>query len=119
MQNAESLGALYIYIYIISSIQREINYRSTIICHGIRLLDSRFYRTEKNVCTANVKTSVIEKCVKQELNKIEIKEDLRNDEELSLVCDIEKIKRTSYKKVVRAKKREKELELPIYSLSFF
>ena len=92
MQNAESLDALYI---------------------------SRFYRTKKNVCTANGETSVIENCVKQELNKIEIKEDLKKDIKLSLICDIEKIKRTSYLKVVRVKKREEKLELQESSLSFF
>ena len=92
MQNAESLDALYI---------------------------SRFYRTKKNVCTANGETSVIENCVKQELNKIEIKEDLKKDIKLSLICDIEKIKRTSYKKVARIKKREEKLELQESSLSFF
>ena len=81
MQNAESLGALYI---------------------------SRFYRTKKNVCTANGETSVIENCVKQELNKIEIKEDLKKDIKLSLICDIEKIKRTSYKKVARIKKKRRK-----------
>ena len=77
---------------------------------------SRFYRTKKNVCTANGETSVIENCVKQELNKIEIKEDLKKDIKLSLICDIEKIKRTSYLKVVRVKEK---LKLPIDSLSFF
>ncbi len=81
MQNAESLDALYI---------------------------SRFYRTKKNVCTANGETSVIENCVKQELNKIEIKEDLKKDIKLSLICDIEKIKRTSYKKVARIKKKRRK-----------
>ena len=81
MQNAESLDALYI---------------------------SRFYRTKKNVCTANGETSVIENCVKQELNKIEIKEDLKKDIKLSLICDIEKIKRTSYLKVVRVKKERRK-----------
>ena len=81
MQNAESLGALYI---------------------------SRFYRTKKDVCTANGETSVIENCVKQELNKIEIKEDLKKDIKLSLICDIEKIKRTSYKKVARIKKKRRK-----------
>ena len=80
---------------------------------------SRFYRTGKNVCTANGKTSVIENCAKQELNRIEIKEDLRKDIKLSLICDIEKIKRTSYLKVVRVKKREEKLELQESSLSFF
>ena len=80
---------------------------------------SGFYRTKKNVCTANGETSVIENCVKQELNKIEIKEDLKKDIKLSLICDIEKIKRTSYLKVVRVKKREEKLELQESSLSFF
>lgn len=92
MQNAESLDALYI---------------------------SRFYRTKKNVCTANGETSVIENCVKQELNKIEIKEDLKKDIKLSLICDIRKMKRTSYLNVVRAEEKKEKLKLQENSLSFF
>ena len=98
MQNAESIGALYIYIYIYIS---------------------RFYRTGKNVCTANGKTSVIENCAKQELNRIEIKEDLRKDIKLSLICDIRKMKRTSYLNVVRAEEKKEKLKLQENSLSFF
>ena len=74
MQNAESLGALYI---------------------------SRFYRTKKNVCTANGETSVIENCVKQELNKIEIKENSKYEVEIraTVIYVIDEIKRLLNNKV--------------------
>ena len=53
---------------------------------------------------------------KEELDRIKTNRDLRNDEESSFICDIEKIKRTSYLKVVREKEK---LKLQIDSLSFF
>ena len=53
---------------------------------------------------------------KEELDRIKINEDLSNGKKLSLICDIEKIKRTSYLKVVREKEK---LKLQIDSLSFF
>ena len=60
--------------------------------------------------------SVSEKSYTEELDRIKTNRDLRNDEELSLICDIEKMKRTSYLKVVRVKEK---LKLQIDSLSFF
>ena len=71
------------------------------------------------IYTHHGRISDIENYVRKELNRVKINEDLRNDEGLSLICDIEKIKRTSYLNVVRKEERKEKLELQKNSLSFF
>ena len=76
-------------------------------------------RERATIYSTWISQSVSKKNYTEELDRIKTNRDLRNDEELSLICDIEKIKRTSYKKVARVKKREEKLELQESSLSFF
>ena len=71
------------------------------------------------IYTHHGRISDIENYVRKELNRVKINRDLRNDEGLSLICDIEKIKRTSYLNVVREEERKEKLELQKNSLSFF
>ena len=73
-------------------------------------------RESATIYSTWISESVLEKSYTEELDRIKINRDLRNDEESSLICDIEKIKRTSYLKVVRVKEK---LKLQIDSLSFF
>ena len=73
-------------------------------------------RERATIYSTWISESVLEKSYTEELDRIKTNRDLRNDEESSLICDIEKIKRTSYLKVVRVKEK---LKLQIDSLSFF
>ena len=70
------------------------------------------------IYTHHGRISDIENYVRKELNRVKINEDLRNDEGLSLICDIEKIKRTSYLNVVRKEERKEKLELQKNSCPF-
>ena len=76
-------------------------------------------RERATIYSTWISQSVSKKNYTEELDRIKTNRDLRNDEESSFICDIEKIKRTSYLKVVRVKKREEKLELQESSLSFF
>ena len=76
-------------------------------------------RERATIYSTWISQSVSKKNYTEELDRIKINEDLSNGKKLSLICDIEKIKRTSYLKVVRVKKREEKLELQESSLSFF
>ena len=73
-------------------------------------------RERATIYSTWISQSVSKKNYTEELDRIKTNRDLRNDEELSLICDIEKMKRTSYLKVVRVKEK---LKLQIDSLSFF
>ena len=73
-------------------------------------------RERATIYSTWISQSVSKKNYTEELDRIKTNRDLRNDEESSFICDIEKIKRTSYLKVVREKEK---LKLQIDSLSFF
>ena len=73
-------------------------------------------RERATIYSTWISQSVSKKNYTEELDRIKINEDLSNGKKLSLICDIEKIKRTSYLKVVREKEK---LKLQIDSLSFF
>ena len=79
-------------------------------------IDKTLDTVERERERATIYSTWISKSVSEELDRIKTSEGLRNDIELSLICDIEKMKRTSYLKVVRVKEK---LKLPIDSLSFF
>ena len=73
-------------------------------------------RERATIYSTWISQSVSKKNYTEELDRIKINKDLSNGKKLSLICDIEKIKRTSYLKVVREKEK---LKLQIDSLSFF
>ena len=73
-------------------------------------------RERATIYSTWISQSVSKKNYTEELDRIKINEDLSNGKKLSLICDIKKIKRTSYLKVVREKEK---LKLQIDSLSFF
>ena len=73
-------------------------------------------RERAKIYSTLISKSVSEENCTEELDRIKTNIDLITEGELSLICDIEKIKRTSYLKVVRVKEK---LKLPIDSLSFF
>ena len=72
-----------------------------------------------HIYTHHGRISDIENYVRKELNRVKINEDLRNVKKLSLICDIRKMKRTSYLNVVRAEEKKEKLKLQENSLSFF
>ena len=73
-------------------------------------------RERATIYSTWISQSVSKKNYTEELDRIKTNIDLITEGELSLICDIEKMKRTSYLKVVREKEK---LKLPIDSLSFF
>ena len=73
-------------------------------------------RERATIYSTWISKSVSEENCTEELDRIKTNIDLITEGELSLICDIEKMKRTSYLKVVRVKEK---LKLPIDSLSFF
>ena len=73
-------------------------------------------RERATIYSTWISKSVSEENCTEELDRIKTNIDLITEGELSLICDIEKMKRTSYLKVVRVKEK---LKLQIDSLSFF
>ena len=73
-------------------------------------------RERATIYSTWISKSVSEENCTEELDRIKTNIDLITEGELSLICDIEKMKRTSYLKVVREKEK---LKLQIDSLSFF
>ena len=73
-------------------------------------------RERATIYSTWISQSVSKKNYTEELDRIKTNIDLITEGELSLICDIEKMKRTSYLKVVREKEK---LKLQIDSLSFF
>ena len=84
---------------------------------NVKIVDTvKKERERATIYSTWISQSVSKKNYTEELDRIKINEDLSNGKKLSLICDIEKIKRTSYLKVVREKEK---LKLQIDSLSFF
>ena len=73
-------------------------------------------RERATIYSTWISKSVSDENCTEELDRIKTNIDLITEGELSLICDIEKMKRTSYLKVVREKEK---LKLQIDSLSFF
>ena len=75
-------------------------------------------RERATIYKTKIWKTVSEKNYTEKLNRIKTSKDLRNDEKLSLSCDIKKIKRTNYLKVVRVEEKKEKLKLQENSLSF-